>query len=197
MARVRVPAVLGFYDDAHDLSEVAGKANHEKGFKDLDAYSPYPIHGIEEQLGLKSSWVTIPARLGLVFGAFLGFSFQSWTSSVSWAVNIGGKPYISWPAWIPITFEAGVLMAAFCNLTAMFIACGLYPKLKTIVLSKRITNDRFVLVIPVKDDAEEAEAVSFLRENKALKIKIVDALDKEKGRLVFRSAPLAGEGAPA
>jgi Alternative complex III, ActD subunit len=186
MARIHVPAVMGFYDDASDLIEVTTKARIREGFEKMDAYTPYPVHGIEEALGLKPSMVGTIARAGLFGGLFLGFMFQSWTSSVAWPINIGGKPFISWPAWIPITFEMGVLMAGIANLLGLFFLCGLYPKANTIVLSRRITDDRFVLVIPVKDEEEEKRAVAFLERHMALKIKIIDGIDKEKGQVIFR-----------
>lgn len=193
MAKIRVPAVLGFFDDANDLLIVGEKARVEKGFRNLDAYSPYPVHGIEEALALKPSWVITAARIGLLSGFFLGFALQSWASAIDWPINIGGKPYISWPAWIPITFECGVLTAGFVNLLCMFAAAGLYPRPNTVVLSRRITNDRFVLVIPVKDAREEQEAVEFLRAHAAQKIKIIDGIDKESERIIFRAAPLPSE----
>lgn len=196
MAKIRVPAVLGFYDDADDLMHVVEKGRVREGFRNMDAYSPYPIHGMEEALGLKQSWVSTMARVGLFAGAFLGFTFQSWTSAVDWPINIGGKPFVSWPAWIPVTFETAILFAGFCNLFALLFACGLYPRPKTIILSKRITNDRFVVVIPVKDVEEEKRAINFLQEHKTLKIKIAEKIDKKRERVVFRAAPVAGgEGA--
>jgi hypothetical protein len=79
-----------------------------------------------------------------------------------------------------------VLLAGFANLIALFIACGLYPRPKTIILSKRVTNDRFALVVPVKGE-NEAEIVEFLREHKALKIKIIDGIDNEHQRVIFRA----------
>lgn len=190
MARIPVPAVMGFYDDGHDLMAVAEKARVDKGFKNMDAYSPYPIHGMEDALGLKPSWVATAARAGLIGGAALGFLFQSWTSAIDWPINIGGKPFVSWPAWIPITFETGVLLAGFTNLLALFVAANLYPRAKTVVLSRRVTDDRFILVIPVKSDEEEREAIAFLRENAALKVKIIEGIDAERERVVFRAAPL-------
>jgi hypothetical protein len=196
MARIPVPAVMAFFDDAHDLLAVAEKATHQKHWKGVDAYTPYPVHGLEDALGLKRSWVSTVARFGLVLGWSLGFLFQSWTSAVDWPINIGGKPFVSWPAWIPVTFETGVLLAGFCNLLAMFAACGLYPRAKTIILSKRITNDRFVLVVQVGESQPEAEVIAFLREHQALKIKIIEGIDAEKQRVVFR-APLEEDMATA
>ncbi|MCC6546067.1 DUF3341 domain-containing protein [Candidatus Sumerlaeota bacterium] len=193
MARISVPAVLGFYDDAHDLLDVTERARVDEKFANLDAYTPYPVHGLEDALGLKRSWVSTAARFALLGGWFLGFLFQSWTSAIDWPVNIGGKPFIAWPAWIPVTFEFGVLMASFTNLLCMFYACGLYPRPKTVVLSKRITNDRMVLVIPVKGDEEERRAVEFLGANHALKIKIIDGFDAQRQRLIFRATPMTGE----
>lgn len=193
MARIQVPCVMGFYDDAHDLLDVTERARTVEKFENLDAYTPYPIHGMEDALGLKRSWVSTAARFALLAGWGLGFLFQTWTSAVDWPINIGGKPFVSWPAWIPVTFEFGVLVAAFTNLLCMFYACDLYPRPKTVVLSKRITNDRMVLVIPTKGEEEEKRAVDFLTANKALKIKIIDGFDKEKQRLIFRAAPVVGE----
>ncbi|MCC5877019.1 MAG: DUF3341 domain-containing protein [Candidatus Sumerlaeia bacterium] len=192
MAPIQVPAAMAFYDDADDLMYVTEKARVEKGYKDLDAYTPYPVHGLEDALGLKMSWVSTVARMGLVAGWGLGFLFQSWTSAIDWPVNIGGKPFVSWPAWIPITFETGVLLAGFCNLLALFVACGLYPRPKTVIVSKRVTNDRFTLVVPIRENQTEAEVVAFLREHKALKIKIIDGIDKERQRVIFR-APMEEE----
>lgn len=196
MARIPVPAVMGFYDDPEDLLTVCHRANHDLKFRGVDAYSPYPVHGIEEALGLKRSWVSTLARFGLVAGWCLGFILQAWTSAADWPINIGGKPFVSWPAFVPVAFETGILLAAFCNLFAMFAACGLYPRPKTIILSRRITNDRFVVVIPTGDKAEEERALEFLREHQALKIKIIDGVDEEHQRVVFRPAPLS-EGVQA
>lgn len=191
MAKIPVPSVIGFYDDPQDLLTVCHKAHHEERFHGVDAYSPYPVHGIEEALGIARSWVSTAARIALLAGWGLGFLLQAWTSAVDWPVNIGGKPYVSWPAFIPVAFEFGILMAGFTNLFSMFFACQLYPRLKTIVLSRRITNDRFVVVLPVRSKVEEDRAVEFLRSHAALKIKIVDGIDQEKQRVIFRPAPLA------
>lgn len=193
MAKLHVPAVIGFYDDPHDLLVVTEMARRDMGFENLDAYTPYPVHGIEEALGLKRSWVSTAARVGLLGGAFLGFMLQSWASAVDWPINIGGKPYVSWPAWVPITFETAVLFAGFANLAALFFVCRLWPRKHTMVISRRITNDRFVLVIPVSGDEEERRAVDFLNEYRALKVKIIDGIDKKKQRIIFRAAPVAGE----
>ena len=180
---------MAFFDDAHDVLHVTEKTTHEKEWKGVDAYTPYPVHGLEDALKLKRSWVSTVARFGLITGWGLGFLLQSWTSAVDWPINIGGKPFVSWPAWIPVTFESGVLLAGFCNLLAMFAACGLYPRLKTVILSKRITNDRFVIVVPVTKTQSETEIVAFFRDHEALKIKVIDGIDKKAERVIFR-APL-------
>lgn len=197
MARIPVPAVLGFYDDPNDILHVGELARTQEHFKNLDAYTPFPIHGIEEALGIGRSYVGTAARIALLTGWFLGFVLQSWTAAVDWPVIIGGKPYISWPAWIPVTFESGVLMAAFANLFALFFFAHLWPRPKTILLSRRITHDRFVLVIPTGTPEEEVRAVAFLEAHNALKIKIVDGIDKKNDRVIFRAAPLASEVAHA
>lgn len=195
MARIPVPAVLGFFDDPSDLHVTAEKARVEEKFTNLDAYTPYPVHGLEEALDIKDSWVQTAARVGLVSGWIAGFLLQSWTSAVDWPVIIGGKPFISWPAWIPVTFELGVLVAGFTNLISLFIATGMYPRPKTMILSKRITHDRFVLVIPASNKADEDRAIAFLQKQKALKIKVVEGIDDAQQRVVFRASAI--DSAPA
>lgn len=197
MAKIPVPAVMGFYDDPKDLLYVCDKAVHQEKFKGVDSYSPFPIHGMEDALSLKRSWVSTIARFGLIIGAALGFILQAWTSAVDWPTNIGGKPFVSWPAFVPVAFEAGVLLAGFCNLLALFAACNLFPRPKTIVLSRRITNDRFVVVIPVNSKEMEDQAIQFLQEHKALKLKIIDGIDEKNQRVVFRAAPITEEPLPA
>lgn len=169
MAKAVTGAAVGFFDDPEELLK-AGKAARERGFKNLDAYMPYFVHGINEALGIKRSWVPWATLTAGISGGSLGFLFQVWTSAVDWPLNVGGKPFISWPAFIPITFETTVLFAGVTTLLALFAACRL-PRSNPKVLDLRITDDRFALVVPIAGTGAEEER--FLKEAGALDVKRV------------------------
>src|SRR6185436_17891428 len=85
----------------------------DSGFTRWDAHTPFPVHGLERAMGLRRSplpWIVLV--MGLT-GAALGFALQAWVHTRAYPLVISGKPYFSWPAFIPITFEVGVLFAAF------------------------------------------------------------------------------------
>ena len=84
------PLILGYFEDPHDLL-VAGDQARRLGYDNLDAYSPFAIHGIEDALGIKKSWVPSAAKTFLLIGAFTGFMFQLWVSSEGWVLDVGGK----------------------------------------------------------------------------------------------------------
>ena len=95
--------ILAIFEDPDSLKDAASKV-HRMQIKKFDAYTPFAIHGLEKAMGLKRSWIPWATLfLGLV-GWCLGFYFQVWTMAIDWPVNVGGKPYISLPAYIPLTF---------------------------------------------------------------------------------------------
>jgi hypothetical protein len=92
------------------------KATHEmrlKGFQGMDTYSPYPLHGGSEALGLPPSKVPFIALGGAITGAVTALAFQTYMNTFDYPLNVGGRPLLSLPAWIPITFELAVLLTAF------------------------------------------------------------------------------------
>ncbi len=92
------------------------KATNEmrlKGFQGMDTYSPYPLHGGSEALGLPPSKVPFIALGGAITGALTALAFQTYMNTIDYPLNVGGRPLLSLPAWIPITFELAVLLTAF------------------------------------------------------------------------------------
>lgn len=92
------------------------KATNEmrlKGFQGMDTYSPYPLHGGSEALGLPPSKVPFIALGGAITGVCTALAMQTYMNTIDYPINVGGRPLLSLPAWIPITFELGVLLAAF------------------------------------------------------------------------------------
>jgi hypothetical protein len=139
-------AVLALYDDPDRLLNAAAIAK-EHGFEGLDAFTPYAVHGLSETLGVKKSWIPYVTLVMGLSGAALGLTFEIWTSAFDWPINVGGKPMISLPAFIPVTFECGVLLGGTMTLAALILACGL-PDMKGPILDRNLTNDRFGLYVP-------------------------------------------------
>lgn len=164
--------VLALYADPDSLLNAAAQAR-EHGFADLDAYTPYPVHGLSEALGIKKSWVPYVTLVMGLTGAALALWFECWTSAVDWPLNVGGKPFVSLPAFIPVTFEGGVLIAGTMTLTALLLACGL-PNWNASILDRDITNDRFALLIPDTGPSwNEERAVEFLRRTNPADLRVI------------------------
>jgi len=169
MSKPVAGAVVGLFDDPHELLK-AGEAALKRGYKNLDAYMPYPVHGINEAIGIKRSWIPWATLVAGITGGSLAFLFMSWTSAVDWPLNVGGKPFISWPAFVPITFECTVLFAGLTTMFALWGACRL-PRHRPKILDLRLTDDRFALVVPISGTGSEEER--FLKETGALEVQRV------------------------
>jgi len=148
MAKRERSWVLGYFRDPAAF-QAACSASHAAGHHDQQAYTPYPIHGLEKRLGLRRSWIGRPVLFMLLFGAFLGFMMQLWMMKYDWPLIIAGKPFNSWPAFVVITFESGILLGALSNLLiCLLIACRLLPATETRLPSPRLTDDTFLLAVP-------------------------------------------------
>ncbi|HET9783628.1 MAG TPA: DUF3341 domain-containing protein [Terriglobales bacterium] len=148
-SKYRPPAVLAMFLDPERLL-AAIKAVREQGYRGIDAYTPYPVHGLSEALGLKISWMPRVTKTAFFVGAGLGFTFEAWTMAWAWPLNIAGKPYISVPAYMPVTFESGILIAGISTFIAVLIAGRLRPAPNFQNLDDSLTNDRFGLYVPVR-----------------------------------------------
>lgn len=147
--KYRPPAVLALFLDPQHLLE-AVKTVRDKGYRGLEAYTPYPVHHLPEALGLKISWMPRVTKSAFFIGAGLGFTFEAWTMAWAWPLNIAGKPFISVPAYMPVTFESGILIAGISTFLAVFAAAKLRPAPTFHNIDAKITNDRFGLYIPVR-----------------------------------------------
>jgi hypothetical protein len=149
---------VAYFKNPKELVEAA-KSARAKGFSEVETYSPFPIHGMETILGLKPSIVPWATLIGGLAGFALATHLQIWTSAYDWPINVGGKPLVSLPAFLPIMFELTVLLAGLATAAFMFFLNGL-PNFKPNPLSPRVTDDRFALYIPFaqqKGGANEVE----------------------------------------
>lgn len=162
MAKKKV--VVGFIDHPDRFLEVGEKAR-KLGFKKLNAIMPFAVHGFEKALGIKKSWIPKAAKTMLVIGAGLGFLLQAWTSAADWPINVGGKPLISWPAFIPIVFESGVLLAGITTFLALLHIGRFYPYKDPKVIRERLTDDQFALLIPLEENGGQDKIMEFFKEN--------------------------------
>lgn len=167
-----VRAVLALYDDPDRLLNAAALAK-EHGLEGLDAFTPYAVHGLSEALGVKKSWIPYVTLVMGLSGAALGLTFEIWTQAVDWPIIVGGKPFVSLPAFIPVTFECGVLLGGTMTLAALILACGL-PNLKGPILDRNLTNDRFGLYIPEYGPGwNEERILRILRGTGAVDVKVI------------------------
>ncbi len=172
-ARV-VHGFLALYDNPDSLLHAAARAR-EHGFEGLDAFTPYPVHGLSEALGVRKSWVPYVTLVMGLSGAALGLLFEIWTSAIDWPMNVGGKPLVSLPAFIPVMFECGVLLGGTMTLAALLFACRL-PNLKAPVLDRDITNDRFALFVPESGpEWNEERTIRFLKSTGPAEVRTIRA----------------------
>ncbi len=133
--------------------EIAAKAAlklREKGFTDLDAYGPFPSSELAEAIGFREKKIARCVLIGGIIGGLSGYALQYYASVIDYPHNIGGRPFHSWPSFIPITFEMTVLCASITGIVSLLILNGL-PRLSHPVFSAkhfdRATTDRFFLSV--------------------------------------------------
>ena len=159
--------LLAEFGTPGDLYRACEKVRDE-GFTRWDAHTPFPVHGLDKAMGLKRSpqpWIVLV--MGLT-GAAAGFGLQWWVHASAYPLVISGKPYFSWPAFIPITFEVAVLFAALGAVFGMLALNRLpmhhHPLFKSTVF-ERVTDDAFFISIESWDPRFDAAGTRKLLES--------------------------------
>ncbi len=155
---------VGIWDDEHEVVEAA-RRTRAAGYTKFEAISPYPVHGMEEAMGIKRSWIPYLTFLFGICGCLGGLLLTYYVAVVDWPINIGGKPFFSLPAFIPILFECTIFCAAHGSvIVLLFIACRL-PKVDPPIIDPSLSSHRFAIFIPEDDTGyDRANAQKFLKD---------------------------------
>lgn len=119
--------LIAMFDTADDLLQAARRA-FDKGYRRMDAFSPFHVEELSEAIGFKSSKLRWMVLLGAVLGGVIGYFVQYYSAVIDYPINVGGKPLHSWPAFMLVTFELTVLGGAFGGFLGMLALNGL-PRL--------------------------------------------------------------------
>jgi len=169
--------VMAQFDDPSSLV-AAARETYEAGYRQINGYSPFPIEELTEAIGFKRSVLPIIVLIGGIVGALGGFFMQYWMEVINYPLNVGGKPYNSWPAFIPITFETTVLVAAFSAVLGMLILNKLpqpYHPVFNVPNFALATRDRFFLAVEANDPKfDHGKVVELLKSLNATEVSDVE-----------------------
>ena len=133
----------------------AARRTREAGYKRFDSFSPFPIHELFDAMDCHDRRVPLFVLLGGIAGGLTGFGLQAWVSAVAYPLNIGGRPYISWPMFIPVTFELTILFAALTAVGSWIVLSGLplpyHPVFNVARFTSRGSQNGFFLAIEAAD----------------------------------------------
>ena len=153
-SRSPVYGVMAEFSDPGSLVAATSRAR-EAGYRQMDAYSPFPIEELHEALGEHDSRLPLVVLIGGLLGCIGGYGLQFWVSVMAYPISVGGKPFHSWPMFIPVTFECSILGAALSAVLGMLALNGLpmpYHPVFNVPRFALASRNRFFLVIQARDE---------------------------------------------
>ncbi len=176
MAKRPIYGVMAEFNTTKDVLHAARRAR-EEGYRRMDAYSPFPVEGLSEAIGFSHSRLPVITLIGGLIGCFGGFFLQYYPNVMGFPLDIGGKPFDSWPAFIPITFELTILCAGISTVVGMIWLNKLptpYHPVFNVPRFQLASQDRFFLCIQSKDPQFELDAVvRFLKDLNPREVNVV------------------------
>lgn len=165
----RQDCVVGVYDD--DAIMMKGiKAARTRNFEIFEAYTPFPVHGLDKALGYKETRLGYVAFIAGITGTFLALLMMVYMMYIDWPMIYGGKPELPLLSFVPITFELTVLLASLGMVTAYFMRNTMLPGFNPKIYHLRATQDRFVVLF--KAEGYDKDVIKeFLKESGAVEIK--------------------------
>lgn len=158
--------LLAEFGSPRELLDAARRAR-EEGYRDVDAYTPFPIEEVSDALGYHGSRMPLIVFIGGVIGLLTGFGMQRYSAVVDYPLNVGGRPLDSWPMFIPITFELTILFAGLSAVLGMLIVNKLPMPFHPLFGAPRFelaSRERYFLAIQATDPRFDRDATAaFLR----------------------------------
>ncbi|MBC7381804.1 MAG: DUF3341 domain-containing protein [Bacteroidia bacterium] len=163
--------ILGVYDNP-DKTYAVTKKLIAGGYKVYDVYSPFAIHGIDRVMGIKRTRLSVAAFGFGLTGIASALTFMIYASYFDWQVNVGGKPSLHIPTYIPITFELGILFTALGMVACFFIVNRMFWGKNADIMDLRVTDDLFVVAVDVKKGKGDQRALNqLLIDNGAIEVR--------------------------
>lgn len=156
--------IIGNFDDEEKLVAAAINLKSE-GFKIYDFFTPFPVHGLDEILDISRSRLPVVTFFMGLFGLILAIAFQVWTSAFDWPINVGGKPMLSIPAFIPVAFELTILFGALSTVVAFLWKANLFPTKEVNLINIKQTDDLFVIVLENNSSIEDFKKIDMILKN--------------------------------
>jgi hypothetical protein len=158
--------LMAEFDNPTDLV-AAARRTYEEGYRKINGYSPFPIEELTEAIGFTHTRLPLIVLIGGIIGCVGGYLMQYYLEAIEYPLNVGGRPFHSWPSFIPITFETTVLCAALAAVFGMLALNNLpqpYHPVFNVPSFALATNDKFFLAVESKDPKFDYEATkSFLQ----------------------------------
>ena len=159
--RGRTWGMLAEFETPEDLLQAARRAR-EVGYRRMDAYTPFPIHGLSDAMGFRPTKLPLLVLAGGLVGGAAALGMMWYSATIHYPINVAGKPFASWPMFVPITFELTVLCAALSAVFGMLGMNGLPMPYHPIFNAPRFafaSRDRFFLCIEARDPRYQEDDV--------------------------------------
>lgn len=165
------PIVAGYYRDQHTFTDACAAAT--AAGMHPEAFTPYPVHGLDIKLGIPRSLIGRPVLTVILIGFALGLFLAWFTQYQDYPLNVGGKPYFAWQTFVVVILETGLLLGALANMGLALHFCRLLPDPNTRLINDRITDDTFALVLPMSPNKDAAVLSAWLSEHGAEEVQVL------------------------